>query len=690
MIKIKNLIWEAFSDKIKQNVISRWKSQNIKNDDQEKFDYYLDTFSNNISNKIFNNMPKDPIAYTYSTNNRNPGLKKYTFYDLKKIIDDNFSYDEYKGKIAKKTETDSNDIIHDDGTIVIWDSDTREKCIKYGQRGNEYCIAKSDASNMYARYRYEMRLSFYFVLDQSKPDSHPYSFFTIGVKEDANINSEYESNYYVTDRDNHQNSYENWDFITQKCDGLKNLQYLFKPKPLSKYEIDRFNRVNSAYYPEDYIKLNYDDKVFFVQMGKELDEEMFKASNPKIQKLYIETGHSNLEDLDHLFTSDQRKVLQKTLAKKAEAIAKHMGWIQNPDGSYDAKSNVYVSYDIIYNGRLILKFNDIDGNFDATNLRHFDNFPKKVYGQIIVSDFTYKRLPPDLQKTIDDTNESFIQGYMAMKLNWKYNIDTDMYDVDGDVNLTPDVLKLVARNGKLKIKFGTVTGKFNATELDSLVGFPKKVGKNIYIDNKLYNYELSENEKKVIDDINTKFAHTYAKEQNWKYDSKTNSYDVEGPVRENDIKNIAPNRKLLIKFGTVTGGFNGWNLDSFDGFPTKIGKTIEINDWLYTQLNSKQKKFVDDSYVNFARNYANEKGWIYDKKSDTYRVNGNVSLYDVGSISKNRKLVIKFGTITGNFNAITLISYDGFPKNLGGTISINDTLRNKLTPSQLKFIDDHS
>ena len=98
MIKIKNLIWEAFSDKIKQNVISRWKSQNIENDDQEKFDYYLDTFSNNISNKIFNNMPKDPIAYTYSTNNRNPGLKKYTFYDLKKIIDDNFSYDEYKGK----------------------------------------------------------------------------------------------------------------------------------------------------------------------------------------------------------------------------------------------------------------------------------------------------------------------------------------------------------------------------------------------------------------------------------------------------------------------------------------------------------------------------------------------------------------------------------------------------------------
>jgi len=351
----------------------------------DQFKYYIDAFERNRENRIFPS--KDIFSYTYQIDDVNK--KQFTFKYLENLIDQNFSRETMSK--AEINTRDDKDIIYNQNGIVIWDADTKQKCIKYGKPGNNYCVARNDSFNMYNPYRYQNRLTFYFVLDKTKKESDPFSFFSIAVPDSINISDKTKDQYYVTDRNNQINTLKSWDFIIDNNKNIKDLQYLFKPKPLSDAEYARYNKFKNRIFDEEYESLNYDDKLFYIQMGHPLTEDMFKSSNTQLQDVYIQTGHENLEHLEHLFSSNQKKLLTKTLVKKVEMIVEQNGWKKTMFGTYNAKGDVWIDIynnDLIYKGKLLIKFGKVTGDFNINSdrLQSLEGVPHTVKGSFNCSE----------------------------------------------------------------------------------------------------------------------------------------------------------------------------------------------------------------------------------------------------------------------------------------------------------------
>ena len=106
---------------------------------------------------------------------------------MESIIDSNFS------KSSPIIDTNfENEAIYNENGLTIYDGDTKEKCIKYGQ-GEAWCTSRTDTSNMYNTYRYRMNeVTLYFVFDSERSDA----FSKIVVLVDKN------GDYYLANRDN--------------------------------------------------------------------------------------------------------------------------------------------------------------------------------------------------------------------------------------------------------------------------------------------------------------------------------------------------------------------------------------------------------------------------------------------------------------------------------------------------------
>lgn len=691
MIKLKNLILEAFPPHIKNSIISKWKANGVNLTNDSDYDYYLDKFHDNIQKIQANNMPTDIKLYTFPDDQRDETKKRYTFTDLEHLVDSIASKEEYYAKRAKKDEDYTTDVIYNENGIVIWDADTREKCVKHGKRGNNYCIARIDTGNMFNRYRYMNRLTFYFILDEDKPDTDPFSFFSIGVQDNANPNDRNSKHYFVTDRNNSINTLHDWNFVSHNCEKLKNLQHLFKPKRLTDDQYKRFENINNIRTDAQYEALKLDDKIFYVQLGKSLSENMFKNSPPNIQKLYIETGHPNLEKIDHLFTPEQRKVLEKTLTQKGIEIAKRYGWNLNSNGRYDSNTDVVVPEHIIYKGKLIINFGVVNGFFSGRNLLSFDGFPTKVNDRIYIDSDLYTKLTPEQKKYVDKSNVIAAHKYMKLNQNiYKYNPTDDTYDSNTDIDTRGIHEKLTLR-GKLLVKFRKINGNFNAYNLKYDYGLPIIVTGKYNISDELYE-ELPEHLIKAVDKNHMKSAISYAKNK-WLYNSNTDSYDVfKQELNYIDFNTVAPNGKLLIKFGNVRGNFPAKKLTSFEGFPIKITGNIYISNTLYNKLSDVQQKFVDKSFDKTIKEYAKRNGWKYNSKTNSYDTPNSVLIdYIDGdtadAIAPNGKLLVRFGTINGSYKATSLQTIEHLPKQVNGMIILSKTAYEKLTPEQKEFVD---
>ena len=398
MIKLKNILFEI-SDSLKKQFMDKVRKSGYSLTD-EQFKYYIDAFERNRENRIFPS--KDIFSYTYQVDDEN--RKQFTFKYLENLIDQNFSRETMSK--AEINTRDDKDIIYNQNGIVIWDADTKQKCIKYGKPGNNYCVARNDSSNMFNSYRYQNRLTFYFVLDKTKRESDPFSFFSIAVTDGTNINDKTKEQYYVTDRDNEINKLKSWDFIISKNKNIENLQGLFKPKPLSKKEYQRYERFKYRISDEEYKPLNYDDKLFYIQMGHFLTTDMFKSSNTQLQDVYIQTGNPNLEDLEHLFSNSQKKLFAKTLVKKVKMVAEQNGWKKNIFGKYNAESDVQIDDNLIYKGKLLIKFGKVNGSVDiySKKLKSLEGVPEEVGGSFYCSNTKITSLKGAPEKVGGDFN----------------------------------------------------------------------------------------------------------------------------------------------------------------------------------------------------------------------------------------------------------------------------------------------
>jgi len=234
------------------------------------------------------------------------------FKDLEIVVD----YVKGQVNVNKNTKIDiKNDIktsgkpIYEDENVLIYYADSPKACVQYkGSVPYSWCIARKDSSNMYNTYRYRNHEpAFYFVKikDRTKKELNvlsllktsfngkfkdPYHFFVVQVIKNANIKDETKKQYYVTSANNDGDKYISWNNILEIDPKLKNLQYLFVPKPLSEEEKNEYNLFKDGISDEKYCKLLFERKKNYINITLKLSDKKFECTPDELKNFYIGMG----------------------------------------------------------------------------------------------------------------------------------------------------------------------------------------------------------------------------------------------------------------------------------------------------------------------------------------------------------------------------------------------------------------
>lgn len=255
-----------YSNKIKDQLAAKFKAENPELSD-DQINYYINKF------EIKKASPKI----------KEKDITKYTFKELERVIDSNFS----TIKSAITSEPFEDDAIYNENGLTIYEGDTREKCIKYGQ-GESWCISRKDTSNMFNTYRYRYdEINFYFIFDSERVDT----FSKIVLLVDKN------GDYYLANRNNSGdfagNKEYKWNDIVDIQPKLKDLKNLFKPKPLTKREREIYELIKIRIKDDLFGKFNsYDIVESYISFGHVLFAEQFVALPTELRNKYINLGHT--------------------------------------------------------------------------------------------------------------------------------------------------------------------------------------------------------------------------------------------------------------------------------------------------------------------------------------------------------------------------------------------------------------
>lgn len=264
---------------------------------------------------------------------------------------------------------------------------------------------------------------------------------------------EYNKNY-ITNKDGY--TYKKRDVIYCKYgDDYKTRPDTIYLKYLDEYAVNNF---------PDIVHSEYDNNFYF-------EKDCVKAFDEDNQKniwIYKEFKQA------YIYIEENSDIV----VNKISVYLRKMGiskFSVNFDGSVDVIGDVYVTPESIKNGKLIVKFNNVQGSFicDSVGIKTLENFPKKVSEDFIVRNTMIKNLinGPSEVGYAYDCSSNYIESLEGAPLIIK-----------GDFTISNNKLKT------LKYAPNRVCGDFLASwnSLINLKYFPKYVGGNI----KLINNEL--------------------------------------------------------------------------------------------------------------------------------------------------------------------------------------------------------
>ena len=213
----------------------------------------------------------------------------------------------------------SEDVVYEDENVIILDTNTKAKCVMYGQ-GESWCITKPEL-NYYNTYRINYGATPYFVLQ--KNEQKPKNKVVI---------MHYESGYAVADqtnsgdmaggnaRDNHP-----WSWVESKVPNLRGLEKYFPYRKITederKYEkilqeTKSYQGDNLQGYIDHAIKglvINGSqvEAVDFIRdyaaTGVRIDDDKLRSLRPEVMDSLIEGGYfiSNGQKQEHLLNDKQ-------------------------------------------------------------------------------------------------------------------------------------------------------------------------------------------------------------------------------------------------------------------------------------------------------------------------------------------------------------------------------------------------
>ena len=252
-------------------------------------------------------------------------LKKYTDID-KNFLNDLFSNFKLTDLEQESYDFDFTDIkvdgkpIFENDKVAIYFAPNKQSCIEYkGDKPYSWCISRSDASNMYTRYRMgKDEPSFYFV-KRKKPMEEEFAhwdknefkgtfvdkwhFFVLQVLKD--------NSYIITSANNDGDKRMNWGGVIKVAPELNDLKGYFKNVLLTDEEKSNYVKFNAGLTDEEFSKLTYENKNYYIDVGtnlsKRLSDNKFLNLPDDLKNKYINLG-IGLTDNQFNSTKDNPKL----------------------------------------------------------------------------------------------------------------------------------------------------------------------------------------------------------------------------------------------------------------------------------------------------------------------------------------------------------------------------------------------
>ena len=262
------LVNQVYPKYIKEILMDRFKKENTAIT-EDILEYYISAYLENFD-ELYSQMPP-PTQLSFS--------------DFEHYID---GMDKGLAN-AGKMSTEDIETVYDDNNMIIFQPKTRDQCIKL-KNGRSWCTSREGGSNLFYNYRLDNRRTLYYVIDQDKEYSDLNFAVVVLVDPDGDMSLADGSN--SGRYSGHQNI--PWSEITQKIPKLNNLKDVFKPKPLTKEELELINQIRNTRVNDNPIEdLGSEERaeMWLEIKSPRLSDVQFGNLTPVLRKKYIALGH---------------------------------------------------------------------------------------------------------------------------------------------------------------------------------------------------------------------------------------------------------------------------------------------------------------------------------------------------------------------------------------------------------------
>ena len=209
-------------------------------------------------------------------------------------------------------QVDGKPVYNKDG-LEIYYADTPRSCIKY--KGNvpySWCIARSDASNMFYTYRFKgHEPAFYFVKNTIRTKKEfgllnivkdvfngefndKYHFFVIQVPKNVNLSDVDRDQFIVTSAKNDGDEQMSWNDLLKIEPKLNGAVSIFQPKPIEGEEKERVKKMVKGVGDDEFASFDYKQKSdyldIYVRVSKLITDEQFSLLPEDLKNKYINFG----------------------------------------------------------------------------------------------------------------------------------------------------------------------------------------------------------------------------------------------------------------------------------------------------------------------------------------------------------------------------------------------------------------
>ncbi len=388
MIRLSSLVplTEDFSTQEKKFIAAGFSKEVVK--------HYLEAFKKIRDAKYKVARDADIPGLEVSKGNERFDIDRYKSFEQVELLVDYVSGQirgiSRKGTHFKDIEVDGKPIGQRNG-IEIYYAKNKQACVKYkGDKPYSWCVARSDASNMYNTYRYRQHEpTFYFVKDVEATEEefkqpfdgefkNKWHFFVVQRLPG-------EDEYIVTSANNDGDERMSWSDILEICPKLKGMEEYFKHVPVSPEERRLYAKFKEGVSDEDFVKLSYEEKEMFLDValpGEEMTDAKFMALPDDLKNKFIGFGLGVTEEQFNYIKKNRelyKRFYQITVRKyetlRKDEYADQLGlaeWtvlLYSPDASKILEDGRDDDFRAMFN--MDMDFNQILKVFGANRLRKY-------------------------------------------------------------------------------------------------------------------------------------------------------------------------------------------------------------------------------------------------------------------------------------------------------------------------------